>query len=164
MTAPPTRLVPATDEHFAWLLRGDGTRYEDLRQPPGGIDERSTIEHVRAIARRVARTDGCGSWLIVAAEEVVGLCGHKQPPDASGEVEIGYNVAPSRRRRGHATRAVAAMLCEARADARIAAVTAQVLVANVASERVLLANGFARDGSWVDAREGEVGRWRVTTR
>jgi len=164
MTDSATELVAATDAHFAWLLRGEPAELDGLRQPPGGVDDRIVIEHVRAIARRLVAAGSAASWLIVAAGEVVGLCGHKRPLDTRGAVEIGYNVAPTRRRLGHATRAVGEMLRLARADTSVATLTAQVLVSNVGAGRALRANGFARTGMWTDAREGDVGQWRADAR
>jgi RimJ/RimL family protein N-acetyltransferase len=101
--------------------------------------------------------------MIVSRGEVVGLCGYHQPPSAQGEVEIEYNVAPSRQRRGHATRAVAAMLASAGNDAAIKTVLDSTPVQNIASQRVLERNGFARIGERSDLEDGELILWRIDT-
>ena len=108
-------LVPATDAHFAWLLN-EADAPDGLRLPPAGIDEPAVYEWLR---RTLPSLGGHGSWLMVANGEAVGLCSYKAPPDVQGDVEIGYGVAPERRRLGHATRAVALLVEAARRDDHI---------------------------------------------
>lgn len=99
-----------------------------------------------------------GARLFVAGEppELVGWGGFKGPPN-DGVVELGYEIAESRRGRGLATAATRAMLAEAFADARVSAVIAHTLAERNASNRVLERVGFRYDG---EAQEdGEV-IWR----
>jgi RimJ/RimL family protein N-acetyltransferase len=98
--------------------------------------------------------------MMVADGEVVGLCGCKGPPSESGEVEIGYGVAPSRRERGHATAAVRALLEAVGREADVRAVVALTALDNVPSQCVLLRNGFVRTGTQPDPDDGEVIVWR----
>jgi [ribosomal protein S5]-alanine N-acetyltransferase len=63
-----------------------------------------------------------------------------------GVVEIGYEIAESRRGRGLATLAVRAMVAEAFADPRVGAVIAHTLAERNASNRVLEKCGFRFDG------------------
>lgn len=157
-----TRLVEVADADFAALLRGDAVLSNGLAVPPGGVDEPVVLEHVRAIAARL-RAEGYqgGHWMVVAGGEVVGLCGFKHVPSASGEVEIGYGIAAGRRRRGHATAAVAALLDAARRDPAVRAVLAQTAVDNAASQRTLAKNGFERIGTSHDFADGELVVWRI---
>jgi [ribosomal protein S5]-alanine N-acetyltransferase len=76
---------------------------------------------------------------------VVGDIGFHGPPGPERTVEIGYSVVPAWRRRGVATRACNLILQQAWQDG------AEIVVAetdhdNVASQKVLLSNGF-RQGS-----------------
>jgi RimJ/RimL family protein N-acetyltransferase len=98
---------------------------------------------------------------MVADGEVVGLCSYKVPPNAQRSVEIGYAVAPERRRFGHATRAVALLIEAARSDDRVGAITAETALANLPSQRVLIANGFEDVGRGMDDDEGETVVWRL---
>ncbi len=88
-------------------------------------------------------------WLqqIVLDHEVVGDVGFHGPPPADGpvEVEIGYNVVEGLRGLGIATRACALLLERAWA-AGADAVAAETTTGNVASQRVLLRNGFVHQG------------------
>ncbi len=89
---------------------------------------------------------------------VVGGIGFAGPPGAAGEVELGYGIVPSRRGRGYATEAVAAMLAVAWADPAVQAVVASTASGNLASQRVLEKAGLrlvGRDG------DGEL-RYRVS--
>jgi len=105
-------LVEATDSHFTWML-GESPSPDRLGLPPGGIDEAWVLRWLR---RNLASFGQPGNWLVVAEGEVVGLCSYKTAPSADGAVEIGYGVAATRRRLGHATRAVELAIRAARSD------------------------------------------------
>lgn len=161
--ATDTALVELVDDDFAAMLRGDARVRDRLVAAPGGIDDPLVIVHVRTVASNLHR-DGYpgGHWMITAGGEIVGLIGIKRPPSASGEVEIGYGIAASRRCRGHATRAVAAVLDAARRDPAIRLVTAATLPGNTASQRALARNGFERTGTRMDPGDGELIVWQVS--
>jgi RimJ/RimL family protein N-acetyltransferase len=150
-------LVPSTDAHFAWLL-GEAGSPDGLRIPPGGVDQPWVYRWRR---RTLPRLGGRGGWLMAGDGEIVGLCGYKDAPNAKGDVEIGYAVAPSRRRLGFATRAVALAVEAARLDERVRAIVAETALANLPSQRVLAANGFADVGRSMDDDEGEMIVWRL---
>jgi RimJ/RimL family protein N-acetyltransferase len=115
---------------------------------------------LRGVARRL-RAHGLALWMIVADGEVVGLCSYKDAPTADGSVEIGYGIAATRRRRGYATRAAAALLDVARQDAAVRTVLADTAVDNASSQRVLAKNGFQRVGTRTDPIDGELIVWRI---
>jgi RimJ/RimL family protein N-acetyltransferase len=150
-------LIPATDRLFGWML-GEPGEPTGLTLPPAGIDQDWVLRWLR---RTLPTLGGRGSWLMIDAGEVVGMISYKRPPDGEGVAEIGYGVAPERRRRGHATRAVSLMLEAAREDARIKALTAETALANVGSQRVLITNGFSDVGRSHDDDEGETIVWRL---
>jgi RimJ/RimL family protein N-acetyltransferase len=153
-------LVAASDADFAWMIRGSGSSERGFALPPGGVDDVPHLEMLRGVARRL-RSDGIPLWMIVAGHEVVGLCSYKHAPTIDGHVEIGYGIAASRRRRGHASDAVAMLLDAARTDPDIRAVLADTVVDNAASQRVLVKNGFRRIGTRTDPVDGELVLWRI---
>jgi RimJ/RimL family protein N-acetyltransferase len=102
---------------------------------------------------------GYGGWYIVGAGELVGTCGYKGPPDATGEVEIGYSVIEPRRRRGYASGAVQLLVRRAFADPRVRSVCAETMPAHLSSQAVLTRCGFSLLGSRFDAKDGEVYRY-----
>jgi RimJ/RimL family protein N-acetyltransferase len=158
-----TQIITATDADFEWMLQSAESSRGALRLPLGGVDDPSLLEHVRAMANNLRRRGYDATWMMVSNGEVVGLCGYHQPPSMEGEVEIGYNVAPRRRRSGHATRAVSAILELARNDPAIKSIVASTPVQNIASQRVLERNGFERCGERTDPEDGRLILWRTGT-
>jgi RimJ/RimL family protein N-acetyltransferase len=157
-----TTIVEAGDVDFSEMLRGDRVLSSGLTIPEVGVDEPFVLEHVRGLAATLhAQGYTGGNWMVVAGGEVVGLCGFKHVPTPAGEVEIGYGMAAARRRRGHATAAVAALIDAARRDPAVRAVLAQTAVDNIASQRVLAKNGFERIGTSHDPEDGELIVWRI---
>lgn len=77
-------------------------------------------------------------WLIVIKEGPVGvgLIGFKGYPNAEGETEIGYGIAPQYQGKGYMTEAVRALCAWAFSHPYVSAVTATT-VTNPASNRVL---------------------------
>ena len=86
-----------------------------------------------------------GVYLIVPLSHgrTVGTAGFYGPPDAYGQVTIGYGMVESEWGRGYGTGAVAGMLAVCRAHGGVAAVNADTDPDNVGSQRVLEKNGFA---------------------
>ncbi len=153
-------LLELADDDIAVMLSGAAAVRPGLTQPPGGVDEPDVLRHVREIARQL-RGNGYagGHWMMVSDGEVVGLCGFKAPP-SDGEVEIGYGVAASRRRRGHATAAIRAIIERAQLDADVRSIVALTLVDNVGSQRALENNGFERAGTQTEPGGGDLILWR----
>jgi RimJ/RimL family protein N-acetyltransferase len=152
---PTCSLVTLHDADLEAMIAGQSRLRDDLRIPPGGVDDPTVLGHVRDITARLHSDGSDAGWMIVASGEIVGLCGHKNVPTDTGEVEIGYGVAASRRRLGYATQAVAAMLDLAKADPAIRIVCADTAVNNVASHGVLKRNGFIRTREHIDPEDGE---------
>jgi [ribosomal protein S5]-alanine N-acetyltransferase len=101
-----------------------------------------------------------GARFFLAGEppELVGWGGFKGPPK-DGTVELGYEIAESRRGRGLATGAALAMLDEAFADDSVTAVIAHTLPESNASSRVLEKAGFRFHG---EAEENGRPVWRYS--
>lgn len=89
----------------------------------------------------------------------MGLCSITCAPQ-DGAVDIGYGIAPSRQRRGIATRAIGAIVDWARAAPHVTAITAETLPGNRASQRVLEANGFVCVRERLDVEDGRLLCWR----
>ena len=156
-------LIETDDTDFEWMTGDVSASKRGLTLPPGGVDSNEVLVHVRAIARSLQGQQGhTNNWMIVAENEVVGLCGYKHWPSVDGRVDIGYSISVSRRRRGHATSAVAAIIAKAEADPRIFHIIAETAIDNHASQRVLIKNGFQHIGTGIDPGNGErLLRWRV---
>ena len=118
------------------------------------LDSVDAIAMLFAAHRAMAGTvkDSPAWWIhqIIVDGVVVGDIGFHGPPSPEWEVEIGYSVVPAWRGRGIATRACALILQQAWQDGADT-VVAETDDGNVASQAVLLRNGFQRrtDGVFV---------------
>ena len=76
----------------------------------------------------------------------IGDAGFHGPPDADGEVEIGYALVPAARGAGYAREAVALLIAWAWRQPGVGLIAARVEPGNAASARVLQRLGFQFDG------------------
>jgi hypothetical protein len=152
------RLLPASDDHFAWLL-GEAAAPDGLRSPEGGVDVPVVLKIVRRLTAKLHAAGCHASWLIVDQDEVVGLCSFKRPPDDALVAEIGYGIAASRRRKGYATIGVNLLISAVFNSRAAAQLSAETAIANIPSQRVLARNGFLICGARTDAEDGELLIW-----
>jgi RimJ/RimL family protein N-acetyltransferase len=87
-----------------------------------------------------------GSYRIVAPEsgQTIGTAGFYGPPDESGQVTIGYGLVDQEWGKGYGTEAVAGLIEVCRRHGDVGVILADTDPDNVASQRVLEKNGFAR--------------------
>ena len=76
----------------------------------------------------------------------IGDAGFHGPPNADGELEVGYALVPAARGLGLASEAVGLLIAWAQTQPAVRAITARVDLGNVASERLLRRLGFASQG------------------
>lgn len=156
-----TLIAPASPQHFAALIAG---------QPPhpwpviegSVIAPPEVLTMLGGLADTIRADFDPAAWLVIEDGAVAGLLS-LVAPYAAGTVRIGYGVAPDCCGRGIATRAVAQLLAWARTDARVERVTAETGLANIASQRVLERNRFARIGTRFDAEDGDLIVWQALT-
>lgn len=161
-------LTPATEEQLMAELLSPAALSRALNVevtgewPPEFYDAdavRYTLEHMRANPDH----DDWGFYYVVLPEgderpaTVIGAAGFKGPPDANGEVELGYGIVPAQQRRGFATEVVRGMTKFAFGDARVRSVVGQTIPSLAGSIGVLKKAGFDFDGEGSDphAPEGE---------
>jgi RimJ/RimL family protein N-acetyltransferase len=141
---------------YAALLAGLAPRGLKLADSP--IAPPEILEMLAALAVGIETGFSPASWLIVEDDEVVGLCSITRPPE-NGSIDIGYGIAPSRQRRGSATRAIGAIVEWARTAPHVSVITAETAVDNIASQLVLMRNGFERTSERVDVEDGPLFGW-----
>jgi ribosomal-protein-alanine N-acetyltransferase len=129
-----------------------GAALDDAWPQPDVVDLLPTV------AQLPPESVAFGVWTVieVATNCVVGDIGFVVPPDADGVVEMGYSIVPTRRRRGYASEAAAALVGWVFQQPGVSAVVAGTDAGNAASQRVLEKAGFARTSE----AGGEV-RWRL---
>ncbi len=125
--------------------------------PPGEYD-REALEFFRArLEAGGAAAEGWYSWYAVRKADrdgpraLVAAAGYLGPPDAAGDVEIGYSVLPEWQRRGYASEIVQALVLRAFSRPAVRRVIAHTAAANVGSTAVLLRCGFTQVGSGAEA-------------
>jgi RimJ/RimL family protein N-acetyltransferase len=120
---------PGSEDRWA-----EGFPREDDAEPAAGI---ATAEHDPAsfgVYALVPRSYGL----------IIGTAGFFGPPDAAGEVTIGYGMVESELGRGYGTQAVAGLVEVCHAHGGVSAVNADTDLDNIGSQRVLEKNGFER--------------------
>jgi len=83
---------------------------------------------------------------------LVGSGGFMGPPDATGCVEMGYSIAADWRGQGLGTELVAGLVQQAAATGLVHRLVAHTEPENLISQRVLLATGFASQGTDFNGR------------
>jgi hypothetical protein len=73
-------LVDLTDKQLDWMLGGEPVPESRLTLPPGGVDDPIVLGIIRRMLCSLNEANVCGSWMIVAEDEVVGLCGYRRAP------------------------------------------------------------------------------------
>ncbi len=121
---------------------------EDLATKLPAFAQRLDDAANAALGRTAPRDPaGWGLWLFRYETErmIVGAASFTGPPNAAGEVEIGYQIVAPHRRRGLTVEGCAALIDWAFCDTATTAVTADCGVDNAASIRTLEKLGFERD-------------------
>jgi RimJ/RimL family protein N-acetyltransferase len=152
-------IVPATADDFAAVIAGNApTPYrlvaDSVIAPP------SVMTMLADLASTICANFTPSAWLIIEQDEIVGLISLVVPVTGR-TIKIGYGVAPTREKRGATSRALRDLLEWARLDPRIDTVTAETSQTNLASQRVLEKNGFARSGTRHDDEDGDLIIWAV---
>lgn len=150
-------ILETTKDDYARLIQGYAPRNLNLADTP--IAPPEILQMLSGVADRVWAIFSPASWLIVEDNEVIGLCSISRPPER-GLVDIGYGIAPSRRGRGSARRAVGDIVAWAKDCTNVIALTADTSTTNLASQRVLERNGFVRIGERIDKEDGPLICWR----
>lgn len=157
----------AVDAELAYLVREDHVALAVLLRA-SIPDAWPSFPHAFA-AERFKETPGReqGSWggflfLDRGCAALVGNGGFKGAPNVAGEVEIGYEVAPTLRRRGYATQATRELVRRAFRDSAVRCVTAHTLASSLASAGVLNKCGFQRVAVQADDKLGPIWKWART--
>lgn len=132
-------------------------------EPPGEwpppYNGRETREHMRKL---IVTDPEYAGWYVVADRRLAGICGYKGHPDPEGIVEIGYSVSTPHQRRGTGSAAVKLLVRRAFRDDRVKVVVAETLPSLVASQSVLIRNGFTLVSRRHEDGTGEILRFQLT--
>lgn len=131
------RMVPQTMEALRMLH--DEEMDEDMKQ--------AYKDMMETVQQLPGQEEWGTEWEIaLASGQRIGGIGFKGAPDGEGIVEIGYGIDEAYRRKGCASEAVKGMVKWALEQKGVRCITAQTEIDNDISQKVLLNNGFVRDG------------------
>ena len=149
LAGPRVALVPVPHPLAVAVVAGDAPGIErelaalGLRAGPGWPHADTSD----ALGGLVEHSSPVGTWLVAVSGAVVGDCGWQGEPDADGVVEIGYGLAAGARGQGLGTEAVGVLAAWVERQPGVRLVTAEVLVGNEPSLRLLARLGFSERGS-----------------
>jgi len=156
------KLVPVTMLHKL-ALKSSREQLQELlgAQIPSGWPQFPEAFEVREGAAEASEL--WPSYFFVCPKEnaVVGNGGFAAPPNAEGEVEIGYEIAPSFQNKGYATAAAAVLSQLAFSREGVKAVVAHTLAQENASSAVLRKIGMTMVAELPNEEVGKVWKWHV---
>lgn len=136
-------IIPMTYSFVSKILENDATAYDEFRikkvneWPSVDIKEFMTIIKDKLSSQSVP--DGFGPWLFINKSDrsIVGDGGFKDAPNNKGEIDIGYCIIESKRRKGYAYEAATALIKWGLSQDNVVAITADCLKDNVISRNLL---------------------------
>lgn len=138
------RLVPMTYDFILKVTDNDLSAYDLLRAVktetwPESADIKDIFHILRDILKDKPNPDGFDAWLFINKENntIVGDGGFKGAPDENGVIDIGYAIIEPQRRKGFALEAVTALLEWGLSQDNVKTVTADCLVDNIPSIKML---------------------------
>ncbi|MBD2770147.1 GNAT family N-acetyltransferase [Hymenobacter sp. BT664] len=126
--------------------------------PPGQYDREAMHYFLEQLTDGGRTAAGWFGWYALhkataeAPRTLIGAGGFMGPPDAAGVVEIGYSIAADWRGQGLAQELVAGLVQQAADTGMVRHLIAHTDADNLASQQVLLRNGFARGVPVSDGR------------
>ncbi|RKF18052.1 N-acetyltransferase [Alginatibacterium sediminis] len=153
------KLIQVSEAQFA-QLDASATMFSSYRVHQEALPP----AHVLARASKLVEQGAAARWaypyLIVTDTHVVGSCGFKGPAQ-SGQLEIGYNVAPDARGRGVASAAVNLLTGLAFSSGEVSAVVALIAPENKASLHVIANNNFHYQNDVIDSDGEALQCWQL---
>ena len=111
-------------------------------------DTLDTLPRIINNLRLVTEPTGFESWMIIEKETnaIIGDAGFKGRPDWRGDIDLGYGIISSARRRGYATEAAQGLIGWAFKQTGLKRITARCEASNAGSIKVIQALGFNNTG------------------
>lgn len=107
-----------------------------------GYPDQETLDTIPKIVANIELSDGptgFESWVIITKKEmkIIGDVGFKGVPNQSGEVDLGYGIIASERKKGYAFEAAKALSDWALSNSDVKKITAKCLIENIGSAKIL---------------------------
>jgi RimJ/RimL family protein N-acetyltransferase len=159
------QLLPVERVHVEALLRSKSELAALLQvtMPDGWPHFPDSLSALESHVSTLGEADWPGYFFLHPKDRaLVGSGVFKGPPDDSGTVEIGYEIASEYWNRGWATEAAQGMIEYAFSHEEVRAVIAHTLALTNASNRVLQKVGMKFITEVEDPEEGKVWRWQIS--
>ncbi|MCF2486537.1 GNAT family N-acetyltransferase [Dyadobacter sp. CY347] len=162
---PNLRIVPCDDTLFDAIRMGNNTlaRVMGVNVPKKWTEFRDTFtpSYHRWKAHPPLRDWWVYLIIHVPDNMLIGSCGYKGEPDASGMVEIGYEIMPSHRLKGLGLELAKGLTEHALAQPGVHKILAHTVREENASVRILEKIGFKQTEDITDSDEGPLWRWEL---
>ena len=161
MNIPRIELVPVKRLHKLALRSG----VSQLQELLGTTIPEGWPQFPEAFEVHDEDTEASELWpsyfFVGPAGALVGNGGFAAPPNETGEVEIGYEVAPAYQNKGYATAAARALVELALSRQEVSAVVAHTLAQENASNAVLRKVGMSLAAELPNPEVGKVWKWSI---
>jgi RimJ/RimL family protein N-acetyltransferase len=162
MITPQIQLLPVKMPHKLALKSGKSRLQNMLgsRIPEGWPEFPEAFD---VLGASTEASDLWPSYFFICPDEsaLVGNGGFAAPPGKTGEVEIGYEIAPPFRNKGYATAAVRALIELAFSREEVSSVVAHTLACENASNSVLIKVGMTMTAELPNPEVGKMWKWRI---
>ncbi|GED70750.1 N-acetyltransferase [Brevibacillus reuszeri] len=155
-------LLPFTKTMATSILQGDDEELVKMGLSFGdGFPDEDTLETIPKIVAALDLVDeptGFESWMIIRKDtlSIIGDAGFKGRPNEAGEVDIGYGIVASARKKGYGIEAAQGLVDWAFSQPEVNKITARCLLANIDSAKVLEKMDFKEVG-----RDDEMIYWAL---
>lgn len=139
------RRVSPEDVNEVLELRGNPATMKYIpRQLTTSIEE--AMAHINMINDKIEKNEGI-NWAITIKgnPKFIGIIGHYRIQPENHRCEIGYMILPEYNGKGIVTEAIKAVLDYGFEDLKMHSIEAVIDPENIASERILLKNGFVKE-------------------
>jgi len=114
-----------------------------------GYPDHETLDTIPKIVANIELSNGptgFESWVIITKKEmkIIGDVGFKGIPNQAGEIDLGYGIISSERKKGYATESAKALSDWALAQPIVTKITAKCLIENGDSKKILQKLNFKK--------------------
>ena len=144
------RRVTRNDVAEILALRGNPETMKYIPRPLTKTKE-DALEHIDMIETKIINNEGI-NWAVTLknSPELIGLIGLYRVKPEHHRAEIGYMILPEYNGKGIVTESIKAILDYGFQDMKLHSVEAIIDPQNIASEKVLLKNGFVKEGHFIE--------------
>ena len=144
------RAITEKDANEVIALRGNVENMKYIPRPLVTTTEEA-FAHIKMIQEKIETNEGI-NWVVTEKgnDKLIAIIGHYRIKPEHFRCEIGYAFLPGYHGKGYATEAIRTILKYAFNDMQMHSVEAVLDPRNIASEHVLLKNGFVKEAHLVE--------------